>query len=232
VIDGVTVNLMATSSSNVRIDVANDRSTLKTNIQSAVSAYNDLLSLLDEFTADEDPDIEMAGALSEDTSLVRFLKTKVKNAIFADSSTPSDSITSLRDLGLSLNKYGTVTFSETTYNEAVASNYDDIVTMLTADTSNENLFTVSNKGLAQDISTALEDLTDNDGIVSGRETVAKSDLTSHQAELTKLEARMDVVYNRYLTQFVAMETLMARLDNTKDYLTSQFETLAKAYDDP
>jgi flagellar hook-associated protein 2 len=94
------------------------------------------------------------------------------------------------------------------------------------------LFTVSNKGLAQDVATAIGEFTDTDGIVSGRETTAKTDLTSHQAELTKLEARMEVVYNRYLTQFGAMETLMARLDSTKDYLTAQFETLSKAYDDP
>jgi flagellar hook-associated protein 2 len=232
VIDGVTVNLMATSSSNIRIDIANDKSTLKANIQSAVSAYNDLLGLLDEFTADEDPDIEMAGALAQDTSLVRFLKTKVRDAVFADSSTPSGSVTSIRDLGLSLNQYGTVTFDETVYNQAILSSYDDVVTMLTADTSSENLFTVSNKGLAQDVATAIGEFTDTDGIVSGRETTAKTDLTSHQAELTKLEARMEVVYNRYLTQFGAMETLMARLDSTKDYLTAQFETLSKAYDDP
>jgi flagellar hook-associated protein 2 len=232
VIDGVTVNLMATSSSNIRIDIANDKSTLKANIQSAVSAYNDLLGLLDEFTADEDPDIEMAGALAQDTSLVRFLKTKVRDAVFADSSTPSGSVTSIRDLGLSLNQYGTVTFDETVYNQAILSSYDDVVTMLTADTSSENLFTVSNKGLAQDVATAIGAFTDTDGIVSGRETTAKTDLTSHQAELTKLEARMEVVYNRYLTQFGAMETLMARLDSTKDYLTAQFETLSKAYDDP
>ena len=41
---------------------------------------------------------------------------------------------------------------------------------------------------------------------------------------------MERVYDRYLMQFGAMETLMATLDSTKDYLTSQFETLSKAYD--
>ena len=232
VIDGVTLNLKTTSNTNVRIDVTNDKSSLKTNIQTAVSAYNNLLSLLDEFTGDVDPDIEMSGALSEDNSLARFLKTKVRDAIFADSSTPSDSITSIRDIGVSLNQYGKVTFNETVYDKAVLSNYDDVVTMLTADTNNESLFTVSNKGLAQDIATTLGNFSDTDGILSEREAGAKTDLTDHQSELKKLEARMEVLYNRYFTQFGAMETLMARLDSTKDYLTSQFKTLAKAYDDP
>jgi flagellar hook-associated protein 2 len=94
------------------------------------------------------------------------------------------------------------------------------------------LFADTNKGLAQDIATILGDFTDSEGVVTNREAGAKTDLTDHQDELLKLEARMEVVYNRYLTQFAAMETLMAQLDSTKDYLTSQFETLAKAYDDP
>ena len=41
---------------------------------------------------------------------------------------------------------------------------------------------------------------------------------------------MDVIYDRYLTQFGAMESLMATLDSTKDYLTSQFESMNKAND--
>jgi flagellar capping protein FliD len=41
---------------------------------------------------------------------------------------------------------------------------------------------------------------------------------------------MGKVYDRYLMQFGAMETLMATLDSTRDYLTTQFETLSKVYD--
>ena len=121
-------------------------------------------------------------------------------------------------------------FKEATYDSVVASQYDDVVTMLTADTSNQNLYVASSKGLAQDIATVIEDLIDSTGVVSVRETGVKTELTKHEAELTKLEDRMEKVYQRYLVQFGAMETLMATLDSTKDYLTSQFETLSKAYD--
>jgi flagellar hook-associated protein 2 len=233
VIEGATINLMGASSSNVRVDITSDKSTLKSTVQEVVNNYNNFLKLLDEFTtSDDNSTADMAGALTEDTSLIRFLKNKVKDAVFADSSTPSGSITALRDLGLSVNQYGDITFDEAVFDTLVLSNYDDIVTMLTADTSNENLFSDSRKGLAQDIATTLSNFTDSDGIVTNREAGAETDLTDHQDELLKLEARMEIVYNRYLAQFGAMETMMARLDSTKDYLTSQFETLAKAYDDP
>ena len=121
-------------------------------------------------------------------------------------------------------------FDESEYDAAISSSYEDVVTMLTADTSSENLFTTSNKGLAQDVATILDNFTDATGVVTIREAGSKSDLSDHQDELTKLEARMESVYNRYLEQFGVMEKLMATLDSTKDYLTSQFESLSKAYD--
>ena len=229
VVDGATLNLLATTSSNVTLNITNDKSTLKTNIQNMVAQYNSLLELFDNFTA-VDSDADMAGSLSDDTSMVRFLKGKIQDIVFGVSSTASGSITALRDIGISRDQYGNVTFIEATYDKALSENYSDIVKMLTADTSGQNLFGESNKGLSQDIATSLGNLTDSTGTVTLRESTAKKDLADNQDELVKLEARMDQVYNRYLMQFGVMESLMAQLDNTKDYLTSQFESLSKAYD--
>ena len=231
VIDGATINLVGTSESDVRLTISNDRSTLKANIQNMVNTYNDLLTLFTTITAPEsDSEIEMSGALSDDTSLVRFLKDKIRATVFAESSTASGNINAIRDLGVNVNRYGVITFNEAIYDAAVLSDYDNIVTMLTADTSNENLFATSNKGLGQDVVTAIGALTDATGVVTLRESTAKTDKTEYEDALVKLEKRMDVIYNRYLTQFGAMESLMATLDSTKDYLTSQFESMSKVND--
>lgn len=196
-----------------------------------VNTYNDLLTLFTTITAPEpDSEIEMSGALSDDTSLVRFLKDKIRTTVFAESSTASGNMNAIRDLGVSVNRYGVITFSEAIYDAAVLSDYDNIVTMLTADTSNENLFGTSNKGLGQDVATVIGALTDATGVVTLRESTAKTDKTEYEDALVKLEKRMDVIYDRYLTQFGAMESLMATLDSTKDYLTSQFESMNKAND--
>lgn len=230
VVEGATINLLATSASNVTLSIVNDTSSLKTNIKEVVTNYNDLMLLLDNFTA-VDSDADMAGALADDTSMVRFLRDKIKTAVLGESSTPTGNMTALRNVGVSINQYGTMTFTEATYDSAVISDYSDIVTMLTADTSNESLFTTSNKGLAQDVITALGAFTGTQGTVTLRESAAEKGLSENKDELEKLEARMDTVYKRYLKQFGAMETLMATLDSTKDYLTSQLESLSKVYDD-
>ncbi len=230
IIDGATINLVATTSSDVRLNITNDQSTLKTNLQTMVDTYNDLNDLFTTFISTTSED-ELGGALSDDTSMVRFLRNQIRTAIFADSSTGSGNITAIRNLGISLDSSGAMTFTETTYDAAVLASYDDIVTMLTADSSNESLFTTSNKGLAQDIATTLGTFTDTDGIVTTRSETAADDLVDYEEDLADLETRMESVYQRYLTQFTAMESLMASMDATKEYLTGQLESLSKAYDD-
>ena len=70
---------------------------------------------------------------------------------------------------------------------------------------------------------------DNDGIVTTRSENAEDTLDDYRDELVKLEARMEGVYQRYLNQFTAMESMMASLNNTKDYLEGQLESLSNIY---
>ncbi len=163
VVNGATLNLLATSGSSVTLNIINDKSTLKTNVKEMVSLYNDLLALMDNFTA-EKSDTEMSGYLAEDTAITRFLKTKIRSAIFGDSSTGSGNIMAMRDIGVNIDQNGNIKFSEADYDAAIAASYDDVVIMLTGGTSNENLFTVSNKGLAQDVATVLSDFIDSTGV--------------------------------------------------------------------
>lgn len=229
-VEGATISLLATTESAVRLNITNDRTTLKTNLQAVVTAYNDLGGLFDTLTSVDSED-ELGGSLADDSSGVRYLKNQIRESIFGNSSTGSGGINAVRDLGISLDRKGSMTFDESKFDATLLSSYDDISMMLTAGTSDQNLFDTASKGLAQDVATALENLTDTDGILTTRTDNASKEVKSYQEELVKLEARLETVYNRYLTQFGAMESLMASLDATKDYLTGQLESLSKAYDD-
>ena len=231
VIAGATISLSNTTASSVRLTITNDTSILKTNIRNVVTVYNDLQSLLSNLgtVADESSD-SMNGALARDASMINQLKTKVRSAIFSDSGTKSGDISALRDLGISLSQTGNMTFNETKYANAIAKDYSDVVSMLTANTNDQSLFDTAEKGLSQDIATALKGLTDKDGLVATRSKSADAIVLDHKDELVKLETRMEAVYQRYLSQFAAMETIMASMEGTKDYLKGQLESLSKAYD--
>ena len=229
VIVGATMSLTKTTSSSVRLNIVSDKTTLKTNLENVVSAYNSLNTLFTELTAGATDDDE-AGGLSNDTSLVRYLKGQIRSAIFANSSTPSGGISALRDMGVSLDKSGSLTLNTTTFDTVLAANYDDVVMMLSANTNDQNLYGTDSKGLAQDIATILEGFSDSTGVLTLRTSNATESLQDYKDQLVSLEARMEGVYERYLTQFSAMESLMATMDTTKDYLEGQLESLSKAYD--
>ena len=232
VISGTTIDLNGVTSSAVRLNVTSDTSTLKTSLQDVVTVYNSLNSSLDNMGSVKDGSTDtLNGALAGDGSLISYIKNNIRTAVFNESSTKSGNVNALRDLGISIDRSGKMTFDETTYNSMVLNNFDDISKMLTAGTSNQSAYDTAAKGLSQDIATTLEGLTDKDGIVTTRSKNASSVLADHKEELTKLETRMTAVYQRYLSQFTAMESMMASLDATKDYLTGQLESLSKAYDD-
>jgi flagellar hook-associated protein 2 len=231
VVAGTTIALNDVTSSAVRLNVVSDTSTLKTGLKDVVIVYNSINAALSNMgSIKEDSTEALNGALADDGSLISYIKNNIRSAVFNNSSTTSGNVNALRDLGISINRGGDMTFDETKYDGLVLTNFDDISKMLTAGTSNQGKYDTASKGLSQDIANVLEGFTDKDGIVTTRSTNATSLLEDHKEELTKLETRMTAVYQRYLSQFTAMESMMASLDATKDYLTGQLESLSKAYD--
>ena len=215
VVAGTTIALNDVTSSAVRLNVVSDTSTLKTGLKDVVIVYNSINAALSNMgSIKEDSTEALNGALADDGSLISYIKNNIRSAVFNNSSTTSGNVNALRDLGISINRGGDMTFDETKYDGLVLTNFDDISKMLTAGTSNQGKYDTASKGLSQDIANVLEGFTDKDGIVTTRSTNATSLLEDHKEELTKLETRMTAVYQRYLSQFTAMESMMASLDAT------------------
>ena len=229
-ISGTTLSLNEVTSSAARLTVTSDQSTLKSGIENVVTVYNDFREIMDTLVKAPQEDVEFSGALQRDLAVARHVMEQVRESLFEDSSTASGDITGLRDIGISINQKGQLTFDEDKYDSAIADNYDDVVMMLTANTTDQNLYGTAAKGLAQDIATTLEGLTDSESLLAVRESNAETALEDYEEQLAELETRMAAVYDRYLTQFAAMESMMERLNGTKEYLEGQLESLSKAYD--
>ena len=221
-----------TSDANpARLNISKDTSTLQAKIEGLVAEYNNFNGLISELGSNNtDEENEMMGALRRDSATVRYVQNQLRTAILADSSTTSGAITGLRDLGVEMDKSGNLVFDADDYKTAVTGNYQQVVTMLTANTDNHSLYATDAKGLAQDIATKLEDLTDSDGVLLTRNTSAEDQVKVYEEDLAALEKRYEAVYDRYLAQFTAMETMMESMNGTKDYLEGQLESRSKAYD--
>jgi flagellar hook-associated protein 2 len=230
VISGATFVLSEASATAVRLNVTNDQSTLKTNLQGVVTAYNKFNRLLADLTSSvANEDLSYSGDLAREQSAVRYIKQQVFDKLMAESSTKSGSISALRDVGISVDKTGNLTLSAATFDTAIANSYDDVATMLSAGTSNQSLYDTKAKGLAQDVATVIDGLNSSTGIIATRKDNAEDYSDDYAADLLVLEARMEKVYQRYLTQFAAMDSMLEKMDGTKNYLTGQLESLANMY---
>ena len=231
VITGAVLSLNQVAATPVRLNISKDTSTLQTKIEDLVTEYNNFNGLMAELGSNNtDEDNEMMGALRRDSATVRYVQNQLRTAILADSSTTSGAITGLRDIGIEMDKSGNLVFDSDDYKTAITGNYQQVVTMLTANTDNHSLYATDAKGLAQDIATKLDDLTDSDSVLLTRNTTAEDQVKVYEEDLSALEKRYEAVYDRYLAQFTAMETMMESMNGTKDYLEGQLESLSKAYD--
>ena len=225
-ITGITLNLNAVAS-GISLQVVSDTSTLKTKLQDLVSVYNDMQIALTELGDPDSDEEEVGGALSNDLSLLRTVRDTMYDAISAVSSTPSGGVNSLTDLGIELTRTGTLSFNESTYDTVALNKFSDIVTMLSAGTNNQSAFSSDNQGLAFDAKVKLDTLMDAyDGIFVIRESSAADKLTDYEDRLSKIEMRMEMVYQSYVRQFSAMETLINTLNGTREYVKGQLESIA------
>ena len=225
-ITGITLNLNAVAS-GISLQVVSDTSTLKTKLQDLVSVYNDMQVALTELGDPDSDEEEVGGALSNDLSLLRTVRDAMYDAISTVSSTPSGGVNSLMDLGIELTRTGTLSFNESTYDTVALNKFSDIVTMLSAGTTNQSAFSSDKQCLAFDAKVKLDTLMDAyDGIFVIRESSAADKLTDYEDRLSKIEMRMEMVYQSYVRQFSAMETLINTLNGTREYVKGQLESIA------
>jgi len=192
-----------------------------------VALYNDVKFALDELSVPDSEEEEVGGSLAQDLATIRTVRDTIYQAVTQDSSTPSGNITAMRDIGVSVNRNGELTFTESTYDTVAASSFDDISVMLTAGTNNQSRYDGQSQGLAMDAVIKLETLTDSiSGIFVTRTTSAQTAIKRYQADLESLETRMEAVYQRYLQQFTVMESLVNTLNSTRESMTTTWENMA------
>lgn len=214
-IDGVTFNLVAADASKTtNISVSQDKSGVTANIKKFVDAYNALITTTNSLTAvvsvgeGEKP---VTGGLVGDAS-VRNLLSGIRREL--SSSASEDSIKMLTDLGITTNKDGTLSTDSTALSDALDENFDAVGAFFTGDT-----------GLMSRLDDRIGAYADTGGILESRVSALQKTLNSVDDQRDALALRMEKVQTRLYAQFNAMDTLVAQLTSTSDWMTSAFENL-------
>lgn len=211
-ISGVTLTLAKTGPSSVTL--ANDPSTVTSQMTSLVNAYNSFIGTYQTLTK-YDPTNQQVGALIGDAT-VSSIKSQISNLI-GQRVPGNGSVGSLSDLGVSFQVDGTLKLDSTKLTNALTNNPTGVQSLL----SGAN-------GIGPSLDKMITSWTGSNGIVTQRIAnlnQTKKDLADQQ---TALDSQMSDYSDRLTKQYTALDTLMTKLQSTSSYIAQQFTALTKS----
>ena len=227
-IAGTTLELFTTTTGAANLDFTRDTTAVKANLKALVTAYNDANAML-SVVSDPKSTVETYGATLVGNSMVSSVRTQMRNMVTTDSNTPSGNMTALRDIGITLSRTGTLEIDQVKMDAALQNNYDQVVTMLTANKENQSANSTLNGGVSNEAVKKLTSLLDASSPLTTQSTNQTTKISKYKAELDKLEARMTDLLARYKKQFAAMESMVGETKSLQTGLKSTFEGMMASY---
>jgi flagellar hook-associated protein 2 len=214
VIDGVTLNLASASpGTTVKVDVSYDKDAAKGKIQSFVTAYNSLRSMITKLGG-YDSSSQTGGPMLGD-SLLTGIDSEIRRTLSEPVTEAGDIYQTLGAIGISTQKDGTLAIDDSKLDEALAKDFDGV----------SRLFGSPDTGVAAKLHSIITDrLADGAGIDTRNDS-----LQAEQKALVKkkddIDLRMTAVANTYKAQFTRLDTLLSSLSATSAYLSQQIDSL-------
>lgn len=209
-IQGVTLNLQEEGESTVKVE--QDTRAVREAVTSFVDAYNDLKGTIGELTS-FDAETGAAGELLGD-SAVRTVESRMRSVL---SGGVEGEFSMLSDIGIALQRDGTLEIDSDELDNAIANNQDALSTFFVGD--------ADEAGMAGQVNTMVEQLLSTNGTVTGAITGAENRSESLVERYTRTEQSIDQTISRYRTQFGQLDGMIAQMNQTSSYLTQQFDAL-------
>jgi flagellar hook-associated protein 2 len=227
-IPGTTLELFTTTNGAASLDFSRDTSTVKTKIQTLVTAFNDANSML---TVVSDPKSTVAdyGASLVGNNIVSTVRSQMRSLITTDSNSPSGGLAALRDIGLSINRSGTLELNAAKLDSAMLTKFDNVVTLLTSNQEKLSATSALPAGAAGEAVKKLTNLLDVSGAITTQSNNLTKKITDYQKELAALDTRMTALLTRYNKQFASMESIVGQSKSLQTSLKSSFEGMMAAY---
>jgi flagellar hook-associated protein 2 len=217
VITGMTINLKKEGEPATTVTVTADRETIKDQINSFISAYNDVVDLISSSMA-YDSTTGKSGVLSgEGTS--RNIQNKLRNIISSTVSGQPDDMNVLAQLGITTDsKTGKLSVNSSALDTKLASDLDDVAT----------LFTNSTDGIGNQFYNYINTVTSTvDGSITIRESGLKSVIDNIDKTIKNMEYRLDKTEEDLVRRFTSLESLVSSYNSIGNYLSSvSFSTKA------
>jgi len=219
-LEGVTLDLTAAQSSTdladgktISVTVGVDKSSVKSNLQKFVDAYNALISTTSQLTAvvPVDGGNPVTGPLLGDSS-IRNVLSSLRNEMVK--MTGEDGVRALADLGITTEKDGKLKLDDTKLTKALESNFDQVAGYLAGD-----------NGLMGRLSKSVGSYVGTTGVLKQRTDALQVTKKGVDEQRKVLAIRVESLQTRLYAQYNAMDSLVGRLQKTSESLANQLASL-------
>lgn len=217
-ISGVTIDAtgVSTVGEPTTLTIAYDTTGARSKIDEFVGAYNSLVDNL-RALASYDPETKVAGPLLGDATYRDFSES-VRRLLSTSTGGLGVSFATLAELGISRTLDGTLEVNDAKLASALTTDFDGV----------GRFFSAAGDGVATRMDTLLERYVTAGGALDTRIKGLQKSIDGIGDEREALQTRLTAYEARLRTQFNALDSLVARLRSTGDYLTQQLANLPGA----
>lgn len=216
-IDGVTLNLASAKPGTPQtLTVGRDVTSMQNVVQGFVTAYNNFVQGAAQL-ASYDPTTQAAGPLLGNATLMNIrsqLAMALTNAVGGNAT----GLNTLAAIGVQMQADGTLQVDNGTLTTAL-SNQPQQVSSLFASAS----------GYGTKLNSLLTAYLGPGGMMDSLNSSLNQQTQQLNQQQTALDARMQAVQQRYMTQFSALDVTMSQMNQTSSFLTTQLNMLSAMY---
>ncbi len=224
VIDGVSIDLLATSDDPVEVLITRDETAIEESVAQFVTTFNDAVGRIDEYDF-FDVETEERGVLLGDPTVAR-----IRNALFRTINQRAlnvdGSFQFLTQVGVRVGQGGTVQFDRERFREAYAADPNGVAELFTAFASRENDDetvidgvtvaddgqTFTSLGFGPLFDNLLDDLTNSvDGVTSRADDAFATQIELLEARAETLDGRIEDRRTQLQREFASLELLLSDL---------------------
>jgi len=218
IVDGVTLTLAKPTATPINVDVVQDNAALKKAVQTFADAYNALAKLLAS-DVKYDAASKTGGPLQGDSGAVG-LQRQLR-VLMGASSGASTIFTRLSDVGLEMQRDGSVTVNATRLDAGLA-NLPELKKLF----ANADTLVPANNGIARQLRTLADSMLGIDGALTTRADGLHKRVDLNKAQQDALELRVAQTEKRLRAQYTALDATLGKLTALSGYVTQQMAALA------
>lgn len=218
-IEGLTINLLKTTSSDVNLTMGPDKEAIKKAVTEFSTAYSAVATLMRDQTK-YDASNKTAGVLQSDSSIVG-IQFEMRR-LASGTSTLGGKLSRFADIGLDPSADGTLKTNATKLDAALTDLASLKQFFMGVDSQNPN-----NSGLATQLRGFADQALGLDGRITTRQAGLKTSIDNQAKSAERLETKVSLTEARLRARYTALDVQMSKLSSLSTYVTQQMANLVE-----